>query len=329
MKILVIGGTRFMGRTFVETALKQGHELTLLNRGQTNPELFPEVEKLKGDRDSDLTPLYGRKWDVVVDTCGYVPRIVGKSAHILADSVDQYIFISSISVYADFTKRGIDEQSPLAQIADPSIEEVNGETYGPLKVLCENVVKEEYPRRSAILRCGLIVGPYDPTDRFTYWPVRMQKGGEVLVPSPPDRQVQFIDAADLAYFIILLAEKRISGVFNTTGPLHKMTMKDFLDACNSVTGSRASLTWVNEEFITGNDISHIPMWTPKQWQGIFEADCTKAIDVGLSFKNLELTIRETLVWHATRPADYRLKVGLKPDEESDLLEKWHEVHPQK
>jgi 2'-hydroxyisoflavone reductase len=173
------------------------------------------------------------------------------------------------------------------------------------------------------LRCGLIVGPYDPTDRFTYWPLHIQHGGEILVPSPPQRQVQFIDASDLAHFILLLATKQTAGIFNTTGPAQKLTMQDFLSECITATGSQVSLTWVSEEFVTSNDIGHIPMWTPKDWQGIFEVNCSKAIDAGLSFKELKHTIKATLDWHATRASDYELKVGLKPDEESKLLGKWH------
>jgi 2'-hydroxyisoflavone reductase len=322
MKMLVIGGTRFLGRTLVETAVKQGHELILFNRGQTNPELFPDVERLKGDRDGDLAVLKDRNWDVVVDTCGYVPRIVKKSADLLVDSTEQYIFISSISVYSDFSKPGLDEKSPLGKLKDETVEQVTNETYGPLKVLCENVVEETYPGRSAILRCGLIVGPYDPTDRFTYWPVRIRQGGEVLAPSPPHMQVQFIDATDLAHFILLLAKKRISGKFNTTGPAEKITMQEFLDTCNSTAGNKASLTWVSEEFITSKDVDHIPVWTPKEWRGIFQANCTKAIHAGLSFRPLEQTIETTLNWHTTRPSDYELKVGLKRDKEKELLEKW-------
>ena len=325
MKILVIGGTRFLGRTLVETALKQGHELTLFNRGQTNPGLFPDVENLKGDRDKDLDILKGQKWDVVVDTCGYVPRIVRKSAELLTNSVELYIFISTINVYADFSKSGIDEESLLATMKDESIEEVTGETYGPLKVLCENVVKETYPKRSTILRCGLIVGPYDPTDRFTYWPVRIMQGGEVLAPSPPHMRVQFIAATDLAHFILLLSDKRSTGVFNTTGPAQKLTMQEFLKTCDRATAGNAALTWVDEEFITSNDVDHIPMWTPKEWRGIFEANCNKAVDAGLSFKPIEQTIRDTLAWHATRPPSYELKVGLKPNKERELLKKWRAV----
>jgi 2'-hydroxyisoflavone reductase len=326
MRILVIGGTMFLGRTFVETAIGEGHELTLFNRGKTNPVLFPGIEQLKGDRDRDLSVLENREWDVAVDTCGYVPRIVKKSADLLKNSVEQYIFISTISVYADFSKSGIHEGSQLGTIEDETVEQVTNETYGPLKVLCENAVEETYPGRATILRCGLIVGPYDPTDRFTYWPVRIQQGGEILAPSPPHMQVQFIDATDLAQFLLLLAKNKTNGIFNTTGPARKLTMQEFLNKCISVTGSKVlSLTWVSEEFIKNNDVDHIPMWTPAEWRGIFEADCTKAIHAGLSFKATELTIEETLMWHATRPSDYELKVGPTPDQERELLKKWRAV----
>jgi 2'-hydroxyisoflavone reductase len=324
MKILVIGGTRFLGRTLVETALKQEHELTLFNRGKSNPGLFPDVERITGDRNTDLELLHGRKWDIVVDTCGYVPRIVKKSAEMLKDSVERYIFISTINVYADYSKPGIDENSRLGKIEHETVEEVTGETYGPLKVLCENALKQLYPERFILLRCGLIVGPYDPTDRFTYWPVRVQRRGEILCPSPPDMQVQFIDARDLAHFILYLAKNRASGVFNTTGPAEKLTMQEFLDTCNAHTGDRASLTWVSEEFITNNEMDHIPMWTPMQWRGIFEVNCTKAISSGLKFRPLRETLRDTLAWHSTRPVDYELKVGLKPEKEKELLEKWRD-----
>ena len=323
MKILVIGGTRFVGRTLVETALKQGHTLTLFNRGKSNPDLFPDVEKIAGDRDNDLALLKGRKWDIVVDTCGYFPRVVRESAALLKDAADRYIFISTLNVYADFSRPGIDENSPLGKIEDETVEEVTGETYGPLKVLCEKVVKEIFPTRSILLRCGLIVGPHDPTDRFTYWPVRLQQGGEVLCPSPPDMQVQFIDARDLADFILRLSEERGNGTYNTTGPARTLSMQEFLDVCKSQTRSDASLTWVSEDFITRNDISHIPMWTPTNWRGIFAANCTKAINAGLHFRPIEETVSDTLAWHATRPADHEMKVGLKTTEEKEFLAKWH------
>ncbi len=322
MKILVIGGTRFVGRTLVEEALEQGHEITLFNRGKTNPELFPHVEKILGDRDTDISMLQGRTWDICIDTCGYVPRVVRKSCKMLGNAVEMYVFISTINVYSDFSKPGITEKSPLATIADETIEEVKGETYGPLKVLCENVVSETFPNRSAILRCGLIVGPHDPSDRFTYWPVRVQQGGEVLAPSPPHMQVQFIDARDLAQFALHLAGERRHGIFNTTGPAGRLSMEEFLDTCNELTGNKAQLVWVSEEFITGSEMDHLPVWTPEDWRGIFEADCSKAIDAGLGYRPLEQTINDTLDWHATRPSGYEMKVGLKPDKEKELLHTW-------
>ena len=226
-------------------------------------------------------------------------------------------------MYRDFSKPGIDEKSPLAETKEDLGEEVTNEAYGPLKVLCEKAVLEKYPEQSTILRCGLIIGPHDPTDRFTYWPVRIQQGGEVMVPSPPHMQVQFIDATDLAHFILLLAKNRITGIYNTTGPMQKLTMEGFLNACINVTGSKASLTWVNEDFITNHDVDHIPVWTPSDWRGIFEVNCSKAIQTGLSFRPLEMTIKDTLDWHATRPTGYELKVGLKPERERKLLEEWH------
>lgn len=312
-----------MGRTLVENATKQGHDLTLFNRGKSNPDLFPDVERIAGDRDNDLELLKGRKWDIVVDTCGYVPRVVRKSAEMLKDAVDRYVFISTLNVYADFSKPGTDEESPLGKIKDETVEEVTGETYGPLKVLCENVIRQVYPDSSILLRCGLIVGPYDPTDRFTYWPVRVQRGGEILCPSPPDMQVQFIDARDLADFILHLSEKRGCGAYNTTGPADKFSMQEFLGICSTQTDSKASMTWVSEGFITSNEVGHIPMWTPTDWRGIFEVNCIKAMGAGLKFRKSTETITDTLSWHATRPVDYEMKVGLKPDKEKELLAKWH------
>ena len=324
MKILVIGGTRFVGRTIVQAALDQGHAMTLFNRGRSNPDLFPDVERISGDRDADIKKLRGRTWDIVIDTCGYVPRIVRKSCEMLGNAVDRYIFISTINVYADFSKPGIDETSPLAAMEDESTEEVTGKTYGPLKVRCEKVVDQIYAERSIVLRCGLIVGPHDPTDRFTYWPVRVERGGEVLAPSPPNRQIQFIDARDLADFLLHLAARRNAGTFNATGPAGRLSMEGFLRACNTQTGNRASFTWVSEDFIVKNKVDHLPMWTPENWRGIFEVNCTRAIEAGLKFRSVKDTISDTLAWHAARPAGYEIKVGLKPDKERALLDTWRE-----
>ncbi len=323
MKILILGGTRFVGRSLVETAISEGHEVTLFNRGKTNPDLFPELELIVGDRDSELRPLHGRKWDVVVDTCGYVPRIVKKSAEMLADSVEHYTFISSISAYADFAKPGIDENSLLATIEDEAVEKVTDETYGPLKVLCEKAVRSAMPGRILVLRCGLIVGHYDPSDRFTYWPVRMSQGGKVLAPSPPQRQIQFIDARDLAQFILSMAQKRQTGTFNTTGPVYTLTMQRFLEECNGISGNRANLTWVSEDFIIENK-AIMPVWVPEGWTGMFQVNCKRANAAGLTLTPLTTTIRDTVTWHATRPVRHQLKAGLETKREEELLRIWYE-----
>ncbi len=216
MKILVLGGAHFLGRHVVEQARHRDHTVTLFNRGQTAPGLFPDVEELHGDRDGGLDALRGRHWDAVIDTSGYVPRIVRQSAELLASFVSRYLFVSSISVYADFHRTHIDETYPVGQVDDKTTEDV-GQFYGPLKALCEQVVEAVYGERAVIVRPGLIVGPYDPTDRFTYWVRQFARGSHVLVPGSPDRPVQLIDGRDLASFMIDLLENRDSGVFNATG----------------------------------------------------------------------------------------------------------------
>jgi 2'-hydroxyisoflavone reductase len=198
MNLLILGGTAFLGRHIVESALVQGHTVTLFNRGRTNPDLFPQVETIMGDRKESLDALGRRQWDVVIDTSGYHPNDVCASATWLASHVGRYIFISTISVYADFSQPGIDENAPIARLDDPATATLSNETYGPLKSHCEDVVLEIYGPRSLIIRPGLIVGPHDPTDRFTYWPVRAARGGEILAPEGPQLPVQYIDARDLA-----------------------------------------------------------------------------------------------------------------------------------
>src|SRR5215217_7189292 len=191
MDLLILGGTGFLGRHLVEAALGDGHRPTLFNRGLHEPRLFPEVEKIEGDREGDLAPLLGRRFDAVIDTCGYVPRVVGASAGLLADAVDHYTFVSSISVYSDDIAPGADEEAPVRELPDPTVEEVTGETYGGLKALCEQAAEEEMPGRVMNVRPGLISGPHDPTDRFTYWPRRISAGGEVLAPGRKERPVQY------------------------------------------------------------------------------------------------------------------------------------------
>ncbi len=332
MKILIIGGTNFIGRSQVETALAEGHEITLFNRGKTNPDLFPSVEKLHGDRDGHMEALQGRTWDLVIDNCGYVPRIVQQSADLLKDSVGRYVFISTVSVYSDGEKAGIDEQGALATLEDESVEEVNGETYGGLKVLCEKVVQDIYGDRALIIRPGLIVGPYDPTHRFTYWPARIadseRNSGEVLAPGQPNYGVQFIDARDLGAWTIHMATRGASGIYNATGPDYKLTMGTVLDECKQLTGSDVRLTWVPDEFLLENEVApytDMPLWVPADAIAFSTFDIGKAVQAGLTFRPLSETITDTLQWEQTRehPADEKLRGGLSAQREADLLARWH------
>src|SRR5690606_2480891 len=249
MKLLIIGGTRFVGRALVDSALARGHEVTLFNRGQSNPGLYPQVETIVGDRTGDLSALSSRSWDAVIDTCGYVPRIVRNMAETLSGNVGHYTFISSISVYRDFTQAGIDEAYPVGTVEDETVEEITGETYGPLKALCEQAVAEVFPGRALNIRPGLIVGPHDGSDRFNYWPYRVARGGEVLAPGNPDASAQIIDVRDLGDWTLDMAERQATGVYNATGPEQPFTISHVLESCREVTNSDATFTWVSDEFL--------------------------------------------------------------------------------
>jgi 2'-hydroxyisoflavone reductase len=328
VKILILGGTVFLGRHLVEAALARGHAVTLFNRGQSSPDLFPDVEKLRGNRDGPLDGLRGRQWDAAIDTCGYAPRVVRASAELLADSVNHYTFISSLSVYADLSRPGIDEAAPVGRLPDDSIEEVTGETYGPLKALCEQAAERALPGRVLNVRPGLIVGPHDPTDRFTYWPARVARGGEVIAPGRPDRRIMFIDARDLAEWIIRAVEHNLTGVFNADGPAGRTSMGPLLATSKAVSGSDAEVVWVDEQFLIDAGVepwSEMPVWIPESdpmAAGFFAFDCSQAIEAGLTFRPLEETVRDTIAWDATRPKDRRWLAGLKPGREAELLRIW-------
>ncbi len=323
MKILLIGGTRFLGRHLVNSARSRGHIVTLFNRGQTNPNLFMQVDKIHGDREKDLDQLTGH-WDAVIDTCGYFPRIVRMSAEALKDKAAHYVFISSISVYSDFSKIGINESDPVGKIENETMEEITGESYGPLKALCEKAVQDVFGIRSLIVRPGLIVGPHDPTDRFTYWPVRIAHGGEVLAPDRPDVLTQVIDVRDLAKFIIDLVEQNVSGVFNATGPDHELSLGRLFDTCKLIGNSDAKFKWAPLEFLNQNNVapwSDMPVWLPDTGEdaGFARVDISKALRAGLKFLSLEETVHDTLEWANSRPADHEWKAGLKPEREKELL----------
>jgi len=324
MRILIIGGTRFLGRHLVEAALARRHEVTLFNRGQSNPDLFPQLETIIGDREKDLDKLSGRLWDTAIDVAGYLPRIIRLSAIGLEMSVSRYVFISSLSVYADFRKIGIDESYPVGKIEGESVEEITGETYGPLKALCEKAVREIYSERALIIRPGLIVGPHDPTDRFTYWPVRVARGGDVLAPQKPEATTQIIDVRDLSDFIIKLIEENASGVYNATGPEYELTMGKLLEVSKQVSGSDANFNWASVEFLNQNKVeawSDLPAWIPDDEEGVGFAriDISKPIQAGLTFRPLEETVRDTLEWAKTRPVDHEWKAGLTAEREAEVL----------
>jgi 2'-hydroxyisoflavone reductase len=332
MDILVFGGTKFLGRTIVELARAKGHRLTLFNRGQTNPDLFPDVEQIRGDRLVDLSALKGRAWDAVIDTSAYIPRAVRMATDVLKDSIGHYTLISTISVYSDVTIRHMDESGPVGTLEDENIEEVSGPSYGPLKVLCERALEAAMPGRNFVVRAGLIVGPHDPTDRFTYWPVRVAIGGEVLAPGQPDYDVQFIDVRDLSDWIIRMAEASKTGIYNATGPTQRTTMGDVLDTCKAVSGSDATFTWVSDEFLLENDVTpftEMPLWVPASYGGIHTLDIRKALADGLTTRPLAETVRDTLRWNATRSGEETTnrRAGMMLDREADLLKAWKQRNP--
>ncbi len=329
MNLLIIGGTVFLGRHLVEVALARGHAVTLFNRGQHNPELFPEVEKLRGDRKESLEPLRGRQFDAVIDTCGYVPRVVRASAEFLADQVGHYTFISSVSVYGGFTQTNITETAPVGTIADETVEEITGETYGPLKALCEQAAERAMPGRVLNIRPGLIIGPRDPTDRFTYWPHRVAQGGDVLAPNPPEQHVQFIDVRDLAEWNIRLVEAGQTGIYNATGPDYPLTMQRLLEVCKTESGSDARFVWMDETFLLEKEVGpwmEVPLWIPASANeaGHSSISLDNALASGLTIRPLSDTVRATLEWDATRPAEREWRAGLKPEREAELIAAWRD-----
>jgi 2'-hydroxyisoflavone reductase len=324
MRILIIGGTRFLGRHLVEAALARSHEVTLFNRGKSNPDLFPQLETILGDREHDVGKLKDRIWDAVIDVAGYFPRIVRLSAEVLEPNVSRYVFISSISVYASFRKVGINESDPVGKLEDETVEEITGESYGPLKALCEKVVQDIYGERALIVRPGLIVGPHDPTDRFTYWPVRVARGGDVLAPEKPEAAIQVIDVRDLADFILSLIQDNASGTYNATGPDYELTIGKLLEVSKQVSSSDARFKWASVEFLNQNKVeawSDMPTWVPddEEGAGFSRVDVSRAIAAGLRFRRLEETIRDTLEWAQTRPAGHEWRAGITAEREAQVL----------
>lgn len=334
LRILVLGGTRFIGIHMTELAMQRGHIVTLFNRGKTNPQLFSKLEKLKGDRDAQLDSLRGRKWDVVIDDSGFIPRHVRLSAELLAPNVRQYVFISSVSVYAGFAAPE-DEDSPLGRLTDESIEKVDDNSYGPLKALCEKAATAALPGRVTVLRPGYIVGPGDNSDRFTYWPARASRGGAMLAPNAPGDPIQFVDVRDLARFTLNLIERHIVGTFNVISPPGRFTMGDLVAASVSCAVALAKPSppprpiWVPAEFMRQHSVSletDLPIWSePTGVDAAFaKTSVSRALAAGLSISAIKNTVCDTLIWHLARPESEQttLKAGIDPAREREVLAAW-------
>lgn len=322
LSLLILGGTRFVGRHLTEAALAAGHRVTLFNRGRTNPDLFPQAEHVQGDRGRDLSRLGGRRWDAVIDVNGYLPKDVRASAQRLAAAVERYVYVSTISVYADWKTPGMTENAPLEQPkpGDEDLDEVPSRGYGRLKALCERVVQEAVPDRALIVRPCIVVGPWDPTGRFTYWVERTARGGEVLAPGRPGRPVELIDARDLADWVVSMAGRRETGIYNATGPRDLLTMEGMLHACRDTLGSDARFTWIPDDFLEDRGV-RLPFWLHEGKHGYNLTDHTRAVEKGLTYRPLADTVRDVHAWVAGDPKG-RDTYDFPPEREAELLSVW-------
>jgi 2'-hydroxyisoflavone reductase len=330
LRILFIGGTGFIGPHMVRAAMARGHVPTLFNRGRTHPGILPNVERLIGDRDGGLGVLKGRTWDAVIDTSGYVPRVVRASAELLKGSVKQYLFISTGDVYRDFTAEHMSEDAPLAVLPEPGSED-SRKYYGPLKVLCEREVRTAYPDSSIIVRPGWIVGPGDNLNLFTYWPVRIERGGEVLAPGDPSDPVQIIDARDMAEWIVRMLEAGTTGIFNAMGPGTPLSIAEFLYGIRAITPVPVSFTWVPTPFLLERKVApwrDIPIWYPPigDHKGNGLISPKRAVAAGLTYRPLAVTARDTLDWFKSTGENWdtsSMRRGLTAGREAELLAAWN------
>lgn len=331
MRLLILGGTIFLGRHLVEAALARGHQVTLFHRGEHGRDLFAgAVERVLGDRDGGLEALEGAggggagSWDAAIDTCGYLPRLVRDAAVFLAPRVGHYTFISSLSVYADEKTVGQDESAPRHRPPEASVEEVGPETYGPLKVGCEVAAEAALPGRTLVVRPGLLAGPHDGTDRFTYLPVRVARGGDVLLP-PADTPCELTDARDLAAWLVHAVEEGLTGAYNVSGPTPaKTTFGALFEACRAASGADATPVFADEAFLVSQHVhpwTEVPLWTGSLGPAIPTHSAAKAIADGLRFRPLVETCRDTLAWHRERGAP-ALKAGLPAERDAFLLAAW-------
>jgi 2'-hydroxyisoflavone reductase len=322
VKLLVVGGTRFLGRHLAQQALEAGHSVTLFHRGQSNATLFPEAEHRLGDRNGDLAVLREGSWDAVIDTSAYVPRQVRAMAQALQGRVGHYQLVSTISVYADLSRPGTDESAALATLEDPHTEVVDGDSYGGLKALCEWALLEAMPGRLAIVRPGLLVGPHDPTGRFTWWVQRLQRGGTVLCPGSPQAALQFIDARDAAALMLQVARTAHCDVMNLTGPTEPLTMGAFFNAAREALNASATLRWVDEPALLAAGVAswtELPLWVPADTAGLHGVDLSRALAVGLVCRPLAETLRDTAAWAAQATQAVPPTIGLDAQREASLL----------
>ncbi len=312
MRLLILGGTVFLGRAVVDAARERGHDVTIFHRG-THPPHRDDLEALNGDRDGGLEALRGGRWDAVVDTSGYLPRVVRAGIESLRPSgVQSYVFVSSVNAYPS-PPAGVSEASPAHEPAEG--EEVTDETYGPLKVGCEQAVQAAFGDAGLAVRAGLIVGPHDETNRFTYWCTRVAAGGEVLAPAVPDQPVQVVDVRDLAGFCVQAAERRLGGIVNVQGPRGALTLAGLLDRIREVSGSDARIVWVDPDRLEAEGVepwSELPLWVPTHFgaAGMVDGDDTRALALGATFRPIAETIADTLAWARTAAPARGLDTGV-------------------
>jgi 2'-hydroxyisoflavone reductase len=329
--LLILGGTGFIGPPLTQEAQKMGWKVTHFNRGKTSADGMPGVETLIGDRKGQLDALRGRRWDVVVDDTGYIPKYVKMSAELLAPNCGYCLFVSSISAYASFAHRN-DENSPTGKLADPNTEEITNDSYGPMKALCEQYTAEAFKGRASIVRPGYIVGPLDRSDRFTYWPVRASKGGEMLAPGTPQDPIQVIDVRDLATWMMRLVQARTTGYFNAISPPGMFTMGGLIEASlHASPKAGTTATWVPEDFLAAHwkaDDLDLPPWSPMSGESAAASltSVEPALRTGLRIRPLDETVRDTLAWFQSLPAERqaKLRAGLDPQKEAETLKQWHE-----
>ncbi|HEY2683015.1 MAG TPA: NAD-dependent epimerase/dehydratase family protein [Steroidobacteraceae bacterium] len=328
--LLILGGTGFIGPHLTKQALRLGWKVTHFNRGKHAPDGVADVETLIGDRNGQIDALRARKWDVVIDDTGQIPKYVKMSADLLAPNVGYCLFISSISAYASFAKPN-DETSPLGQLSDPNVDKTTDETYGPMKALCEHYSMQAFEGRASVVRPGYIVGPLDGTDRFTYWPVRASKGGEMMAPGTPSDPIQIIDVRDLAVWMMKLAQERTTGYFNAISPPRAFTMGDIIEAslrASPQSGTKA--TWIPEDFLARQwkvEELDFPPWSPMSGEtaGASLTSTMRAQKAGLKVRPMKETVADTLAWFHTLPPERqaKLRAGIDPQKEADVLEAWH------